>query len=276
LTLPTPQIPLVHIYPDAEELGRVYQPALAVHASPRRAAQALDRLRPASGVRPSSLRDAAHQDYLDWSGTPTAQPGAVNLGEIIVWLRETLPPGAALCNGAGNFAAWINRYFRVRGLHAHVAPTSGSMGYGLPAALAAKRLDPDRLVVAICGDGDFLMTGQEFATLVQYRLPVIVLVADNRSYGTIRMHQERDFPGRVVATDLVNPDFAAYARAFGGFGASVTRTEDFAAAFAAAVASNLPSILHLVIDTDAIAPGATLGSVRALALARNRPQNEEA
>ena len=150
----------------------------------------------------------------------------------MVWLRENLPPDDIITNGAGNFAGWIHRFYRFRKYATHVGPTSGSMGYGFPAALAMKTLHPERTVVCIAGDGDFLMTGQDFATAVQYELPVIVVIADNGLYGTIRMHQERDYPGRVVATALNNPDFVAYAKAFGGFGALVEKTADFPAAFA--------------------------------------------
>ena len=199
---------------------------------------------------------------------PTPQPGAVNLGAIMVWLRDNVPPDTILCNGAGNYASWIHRFYRFRRLGSHIAPTSASMGYGVPAAVAMQRLHPDRLVLSINGDGDFLMNGQEFATAVQYRLPVIVIVCDNASYGTIRMHQEREYPGRVVATDLRNPDFAAYARAFGGFGAHVDKTEDFPAAFEAARAAHAPAIIHVKISTDAITPSATLARIKELALAK--------
>jgi acetolactate synthase-1/2/3 large subunit len=265
--IPTPQMTMVHVFPDAEELGLVYQPHLAIHASPRGFAAALASLTPASTVpwRPQTTQ--AHADYLAWSQLATLQPGAVNLGDVIVWLRENLQDDAILCNGAGNYAAWINRFYRVKALGAHIAPTSGSMGYGFPAAVAMKRLYPKRPVVALAGDGDFLMTGQEFAIAVQYRLPVVVIVADNGIYGTIRMHQERDFPGRISGTDLINPDFAAYARAFGGFGVTVEKTSDFEAAFRAAEASGLPSIVHLKIDPDAIMPGTTLHAIRDQALA---------
>ena len=178
---------------------------------------------------------------------------------------------AILCNGAGNYAAWIHRFFRFRRFAQHVAPTSGSMGYGVPAAVAMKRLYPERPVVCIAGDGDFLMNGQEFATAVQYGLPIIVIIVDNGMYGTIRMHQEREYPGRIVATDLRNPDFAAYARAFGGFGATVERTADFPAAFRAAQASGKPAIIRLAIDPEAITPTTTLAKIRARSLAQKNP-----
>ena len=242
---PEPQTTLVHVYPGVEELGRVYRPDLAIHASPTRFVPALAKLQiePAASWAADSC--AAHADYLAWSEIATPQPGDVNLGEVMIWLRQNLPDDAILCNGAGNYAAWIHRFFRFRRFASHIAPTSASMGYGIPAAVAMQRLHPERLVISLNGDGDFLMNGQEFAIAVQYDLPIIGIVCDNASYGTIRMHQEREYPGRVMATDLKNPDFAAYARAFGGFGATVERTADFADAFAAARASGKPSLIHV-------------------------------
>jgi acetolactate synthase I/II/III large subunit len=250
--IPRPQMTFVHVHPGAEELGRVYSPHLAIHATPTAFAAALDRLE-----LPSAPRGQAAAEQ------PTEQPGAVNLGAVMVWLRNNLPADAILCNGAGNYAAWIHRFFRFRRFGQHVAPTSGSMGYGVPAAVAMKRLYPERTIICVAGDGDFLMNGQEFATAVQYGLPFIVLIADNGIYGTIRMHQEREYPGRIIATDLRNPDFAAYARAFGGFGASVERTEDFPAAFKEAQASGNPAIIRLAIDPQAITPATTLAKIRA-------------
>ncbi len=258
---------LVHVYPEIAELGRVFAPALAVHATPKPFVAALGGLPAPADARRRGAVAAAHADYLAWSEVATPQPGGVNLGEVVVWLRDNLPEDAVLCNGAGNYAAWIHRFFRFRRLGSHVAPTSASMGYGIPAAVALSRLDPARLVVSVNGDGDFLMNGADFATAVQYDLPIVAVVADNGLYGTIRMHQEREYPGRVSATTLRNPDFAAYARAFGGFGATVERTAEFGPAFAAARASGLPSILHLKIDPEAIAPGTTLSAIREKALA---------
>ena len=193
-------------------------------------------------------------------------PGPVNLGEIIVGLREKIPPDAVICNGAGNFSVWVHRFARYRRYGTQLAPISGSMGYGVPAAVAMQRLAPERLVIAFAGDGDFLMTGQEFATAVQYALPVIIVVVDNGMYGTIRMHQERHYPGRVVATGLRNPDFAAYARAFGGYGATVEKTADFFPAFEAARKSGLPAILHLKVDPEALTPSMSLSAIRAKAM----------
>jgi acetolactate synthase-1/2/3 large subunit len=263
--IPRPQMTFVHVHPGAEELGRVYSPHLPIHAAPTAFAAALDHVDLPGAARGQA--EMAHADYLAWTDKPTDQPGAVNLGAIMVWLREYLPADAIICNGAGNYAAWIHRFFRFRRFAQHIAPTSGSMGYGVPAAVAMKRLYPERPVVCIAGDGDFLMNGQEFATAVQYGLPLVVVIADNGIYGTIRMHQEREYPGRIIATDLRNPDFAAYARAFGGFGISVERTEDFPAAFKEAQASGKPAIVRLAIDPDAITPAMTLARIRAKSLA---------
>jgi len=263
--IPGPQMNFVHVHPGAEELGRVYSPHLAINATPTAFAAALDVLALPQAARGDA--QAAHAEYLDWTETPTEQPGAVNFGAVMVWLRDNLPADAILCNGAGNYAAWIHRFFRMRRFGQHVAPISGSMGYGVPAALAMKRLHPERTVVCIAGDGDFLMNGQELATAVQYNAPFITIIADNGIYGTIRMHQEREYPGRVSATDIRNPDFTAYARAFGGFGVSVERTADFPAAFKEAQASGKPSIIRLKIDPDAITPMTTLAKIRAKSLA---------
>ncbi|HUD87392.1 MAG TPA: thiamine pyrophosphate-binding protein [Xanthobacteraceae bacterium] len=263
--IPRPQVPFVHVHPGAEELGRVYSPHLPIHATPTAFAAALDHLDLPQAPRGQAA--AAHADYLAWTEQPTEQPGGVNFGAVMVWLRDNLPADAILCNGAGNYAAWIHRFFRFRRFGSHVAPASGSMGYGVPAAVAMKRFHPDRPVICLAGDGDFLMNGQEFATAVQYGAPLIIIVVDNGMYGTIRMHQEREYPGRISATDLRNPDFPAYARAFGGFGVSVERTADFPAAFAQAQASGKPAIIRLAIDPEAITPGMTLAKIRAKSLA---------
>ena len=181
-----------------------------------------------------------------------------------------LPRDAIVCNGAGNYATWIHRFYRFRAFGTQLAPTSGSMGYGVPAAIGAKRLYPDRTVVAFAGDGCFLMHGQEFATAVQHDLPLIVVVVDNGMFGTIRMHQEREYPARTIATALRNPDFSLYAQAFGGHGERVERTEQFAGAFERAVASGKPAIIHCLIDAEAITPSATLSDIRAAAIRNGR------
>ena len=264
--IPRPQMPFVHVHPGAEELGRVYSPSLAINATPAAFTAALERLTFARA--PAGEAKAANADYRAWTEKPTEQPGGVNFGAIMIWLRENLAPDAVICNGAGNYAAWIHRFFRFRRFGQQVAPVSGSMGYGVPAAVAMKRLHPERQVVCIAGDGDFLMNGQEFATAVQYDLPFTTIVFDNGMYGTIRMHQEREYPGRIVATDLRNPDFVAYARAFGGFGVHVEKTAEFPAAFKQAQASGKPSIIRLKIDPEAITPMTTLAKIRAKSLAQ--------
>jgi len=262
LDIPAPRQTLVHVFPGIEELGRVYRPNLAINATPTAFAAALEGLEPPKELKWRKETPTAHADFLAWTDKPTPVPGPVNLGEIIVGLREKLPPDAVICNGAGNFSIWVHRYARYRRYGTQLAPISGSMGYGVPAAIGMKRLAPERTVIAFAGDGDFLMTGQEFATAVQYDLPVIVIVVDNGMYGTIRMHQERHYPGRVVATGLKNPDFAAYARAFGGYGATVIRTADFFSAFEAAQNSGKPAVLHLKVDPEALTPTMSLSATR--------------
>ena len=202
-----------------------------------------------------------HGQYLDWSTPPETGPGEVHMGPIINWLRDHLPEDAILTNGAGNYATWVHRYVRFRKFATQAAPASGSMGYGVPAAVAAKQAFPERTVVAFAGDGCFMMHGQEFATAVQHKLPIIVIVVNNSMYGTIRMHQERDYPGRVSATELTNPDFAALARAYGGHGETVETTADFAAAFERAEASGIPAIIEIKLDQQAITPTRTLDQI---------------
>lgn len=264
--IPAPKQTFVHVHPGIEELGRVYRPALAIHAAPTAFAAALEGLQAPNEISWRAETKTAHADYLAFSETATDVPGNVNVGAIMVWLRGQLSPDDIVCNGAGNFAAWIHRFYRFRKFATQIAPTSGSMGYGVPAAVGMKRLLPERTVFCLAGDGDFLMHGQEFATAVQYELPIIIAVVDNGMYGTIRMHQEREYPGRVVATALRNPDFAAYARAFGGFGATVEKTADFAKAFNDARASGKPAIIHLKVEGDAISPSTTLAAIRQKAL----------
>lgn len=267
LEIPRPKQKLVHVYPGAEELGRVYQPTLAINAGVGSALKAMADLKP-EGARPWSERTKqAREDYLAWTSPPRV-PGALQMGEIMGWLRERLPPDTIICNGAGNYTAWIHRFYRYRGCRTQLAPTSGSMGYGTPAAVAAKRLYRDRPVVAFAGDGCFLMNGQELATAVQYDLPIIVVVVNNGMYGTIRMHQEREYPRRISATELKNPDFAALAKAYGAYGETVTRTEEFGAAFERAWAAGKPALIELRLDPEAITPAKTLSAIRAEAEAR--------
>lgn len=261
LDVPFPAQPLVHVHPDSAELGRVYRPALAINADPASFARALAGI-DADPVPTRARRTAAmHQSYLDWSTPPKTGPGDVHMGPIIRWLREHLPEDAIVTNGAGNYATWVHRYGRFRQFATQAAPASGSMGYGVPAAVAAKQAFPARTVVAFAGDGCFMMHGQEFATAVQHKLAIIVVVVNNSMYGTIRMHQERDYPGRISATELTNPDFASLARAYGGHGETVETTDAFATAFKRAQASGLPSIIEIKLDPEAITPTRTLSQI---------------
>jgi acetolactate synthase-1/2/3 large subunit len=261
---------LVHVHPGAEELGRVYKPHLPIHASPTAFAAAAEGLQPPNEIKWRTATKTAHDDYLAWTEQATEQPGGVNLGAVMVWLRDNLPEDAIITNGAGNFASWVHRFFRFRRFGQHIAPTSGSMGYGVPAAVGIKRLYPERTVVCVAGDGDFLMNAQEYATAAQYDLPIITVIADNGLYGTIRMHQEREYPGRVSATILKNPDFVAYAKSFGGFGVLVEKTADFPAAFKTAQASGKPAVIQLRIDPDASTPAMTLTKIAAASRAKQK------
>ncbi|MGU3492461.1 thiamine pyrophosphate-binding protein [Xanthobacteraceae bacterium A53D] len=266
IDIPNPQQRLVHVHCGSDELGKVYQPEIAMEATPGSFVTAMAAHAPGQTPRWAQDTKVAHADYMAWTDKPATLPGAFQYGEAMVHLRETLPAEAIVCNGAGNYATWLHRYYRLNLRGTQLAPTSGSMGYGVPAAVMAKRHRPDVPVVAFAGDGCFLMNGQEFATAVQYDIPIIVLVVDNGMYGTIRMHQEREYPGRVSGTRLKNPDFAAYARAFGGHGECVERTEDFAPAFDRALKSGLPAILHCKLDPEAITPSTTLTAIRDAAL----------
>ena len=262
LDSPYPRQTLVHVHPDPSELGRVYRADLPICAAPADFAAALDALVPAEEPAWKARTTELHQSYRAWSTPPETGPGAVRMGPIMAWIEENVPEDAIFTNGAGNYATWLHRFHRFRRFATQAAPTSGSMGYGLPAAVAAKHLHPDREVVCFAGDGCFLMHGQEFATAVRYGLPIITLVINNGIYGTIRMHQEREYPGRVSATDLTNPDFAALAAAYGGHGETVARTEDFAPAFLRARASGKPSIIEIKLDPEAITPARTLSQIR--------------
>ncbi len=264
LDVPLPKNTLIHIHADAEELGRVYQPAIAINASMYAAPRALAALEAPPQVPWSERTREINNRYRLWS-TPPANDGPLQMGEIITWLNDHLPEDAIVANGAGNYAIWSNRFFRYRRYRAMLAPTSGSMGYGVPAAIAAKQLYPERTVVAFAGDGCFLMTGQELATAVQHDIPVIILVVNNGSYGTIRMHQEKHYPGRVSATDLRNPDFTRLAEAYGAYAERVETTEQFAPAFERARESGRPALLELILDKEVIAPGQTISGLRAKA-----------
>ncbi len=267
LDSPEPRQRLIHVYPGAEELGRVYYPSLAINAGMKAFAWAVADMTPDGKPAWSDRTREARRDYEDWNAELPNNPGALQLGAVVKWLRGNLPREAIICNGAGNYTAWLHRFYRYRRFGTQLGTTCGSMGYGTPAAVAAKRLHPERPVIAFAGDGCFLMNGQELATAVQYDLPIIVIVVNNGMYGTIRMHQERDYPGRVVGTDLTNPDFAKLAEAYGAFGVAVERSEDFPAAFEAAQAAGRPALIELKIDPEALTPMRSLTEIREAALA---------
>ena len=265
LPAPVPTQTLVHVHPDPSELGRVYQPRLGVLAGVRPFAAAADEAARVSGTRWAKWAREARTDYEAWSAPPgrgDADGHGVDLAEVVAHLRATLPEDAIVCNGAGNYTVWVHRFFRYRRWGTQLAPQSGAMGYGIPAALAAALLRPGSPVVAFAGDGCFQMCAQELATMRQERLPIIVIVANNRMLATIRMHQERRFPGRVMGTDLVNPDFAALARAYGVYGERVERTEQFPQALARARSSGGPALIELITDPEALTPSVSLSETR--------------
>ncbi len=269
LGIPDPGKAVVHVHPGAEEIGRVHRPALGIAATPGAFLEAVSGLdRPAAAAGWAARAEHAHDAYAAWSTPPADGPGGVQMGAIMMWLGDRLAEDAILTNGAGNYATWVHRFHRFRRFGTQAAPVCGSMGYGLPAAIAAKLEHRDRDVVCFAGDGCFQMTGLEFGTAVQEGAAVLVLVVDNGMYGTIRMHQERAYPGRVSGTALRNPDFAAFARSYGGHGETVERTEDFAPAFERARASGLPAIIHVKIDPEALTPSRTLSEIRAAGASR--------
>ncbi|MDE2364365.1 MAG: thiamine pyrophosphate-binding protein [Hyphomicrobiales bacterium] len=268
--IPTPRQTFVHVHSDANELGRVYQPSLAINATPQAFCAQLESVQPPNAVAWAGAGAAAHADYVEWTDKAPAIPGAMQFGAAITQLREKLGENFIVASGAGNYNIFVGRFLRIPRFGGQLATTSGSMGYGMPAAVGAKRAFPEKTVVCFAGDGCFLMNGQEFATAVQYDLGIVVVVVDNGMYGTIRMHQEREYPGRISGTALRNPNFADYARAFGGHGEFVDRTEDFMPAFERAVASGKPSIIHVKIDPEAITPVTTLTKIREASLAKAR------
>ncbi|WP_374275885.1 thiamine pyrophosphate-binding protein [Brevundimonas sp.] len=253
---------LVHIHPGPEELDRVWPTLMSAAADVSLAAEAIAGIDP--GRTWADLGKQARADYEAFSAEVEVT-GAVNMSRCMAHLAEALPHDAILTNGAGNFAAWLHRFYRHRSCRTQLAPTSGAMGYGYPAALAAKAVHPDREAICVAGDGDYLMTGQELATAVQHGLGCVVIVVDNGTYGTIRMHQEGHYPGRVIATDLKNPDFVAYARAFGAFGVRCETTEAFPDALdqaRAAARAGQPALLHLITSAEDIAPNRTISGLR--------------
>jgi acetolactate synthase I/II/III large subunit len=262
LDIPKTQQTLVHVHQGADELGRVYAADLPIVSGMPEIASALAALRPAA-AQPvwRGAAEEAHRAYLEWR-KPRAIPGDVQLGEIVQQLRARLPDDAIVTNGAGNYAIWLHRHFAYRHFRSQLAPTSGAMGYGVPAAVAAKSMYPQRMVVAFAGDGCFMMSSHELATAMQYALPVIFIVVNNGHYGTIRMHQERHYPNRVHGTTLTNPDFAAFAKSFGAHGETVSRSDEFMPAFERAVAAKRPALIEIRMPKEASTPGATLEQIR--------------
>jgi acetolactate synthase-1/2/3 large subunit len=263
-TLEPPRTPqtLVHAHADPDELGRVFQADLPIVSGSPEFLAAARAVEPVHGAHRAEWTESAHADFLA-SLRHEPGPGELDTGDVMEHLRRRLPHDAILTNGAGNYTVWCHLYYAFRRYRTQLAPCSGAMGYGIPAAIAAKVVHPERTVVCVSGDGDFLMSGHELAAAVQEKLGIVVLVVNNGMYGTIRMHQERLFPGRVIGTDLVNPDFAAWARAFGAHGEVVVRSGDFPDALERALGENRPALLELQVDPEAITPRKTLSQIRA-------------
>ena len=268
-SIPRPAQRMVHIHPSSEELGRVYQAELMINAGMEEFAKAAGNLPAVDSSRWRDWTHRAREDYLQ-NLKHGAMPGALDLGEVMAFLRKRLPENAIVTNGAGNYSGWVQRFYQYTGFRTQLAPTNGAMGYGVPSGVAAKVVHPDRVVVSFSGDGCFTMNGQELATAVQYDLPVLFIVVNNGMYGTIRMHQEREYPARVYATALKNPDFAALAKAYGLHGEVVNRTVEFEPAFERAMASNKPALLELRIDPEAITTRISLTAVREQAVKAGR------
>ncbi len=269
LDVPVPRQPLVHVYPDGEELGRVYEPTLGIHAGMKRFAAAAAALSPPAKPAWAKWRRDARDAYLAFT-QPEPTPGAVQLGEIAAWLNRRLPEDAYVTMGAGNYTGWFHKNYQWKQYRTLLGPTSGTMGYGTPAAIAAKLAAPERIVVALAGDGCFMMHGQELATAVQYGANIVIIVVNNAAYGTIRMHQEREYPGRISATPLTNPDFAALARAYGAHGERVEKTEEFEAAFERCLKADTPALIEIRTEIEAITPRAILTAIREAAERRLR------
>jgi acetolactate synthase-1/2/3 large subunit len=264
---PVPKQALVHVHADADEIGGVYKPTLGIVASPQAFTAALAKLAPSNSEKRAKWVKKLNDGYKRFR-EPEATPGAVKLEQVARILDDALPENALVTNGAGNYNAWFNRYLVYKTWRSQLAPSCGAMGYGLPAAIAAKLHQPERPVVALAGDGCFMMNGQELATACQYGANVIVLVVNNGMYGTIRMHQEREYPGRVMATSLVNPDFAALARSYGAHGETVKETAEFRPALGRALDAGKPALIELKVDAEALTPKATLSQIRKAAESR--------
>jgi acetolactate synthase-1/2/3 large subunit len=253
---------LVHVHPGAEELGRVYQATLPINAGMPQFAAALAALEGIDGSKWSNWTREANADYLANLVSQPTPAGSFDFGAVMNWLNERLPRDAILTNGAGNYSGWVHRFHQYGPFRTQLAPTNGSMGYGVPAAVAAKIVHPERTVISFAGDGCYMMNGQELATAVQYGAAAIFVVLNNGMYGTIRMHQEMHYPGRISGTELTNPDFAAMARAYGAHGEVVERTEDFAAAMERALGAGKPALIEVRIDPEIITSRTTITALR--------------
>ncbi|HTQ23090.1 MAG TPA: thiamine pyrophosphate-binding protein [Candidatus Binataceae bacterium] len=264
--IPRPRQTLIHVQMGVEELGRVYQAELPINSGMAQFAAAARALRPVDSAAWAAATAAAHAEYLEYS-LPVSNPGALQLAEIVAALRDQLPRDTIVANGGGNFAGWVHRFWRYREFGTQLGPTSGSMGYGVPAGVAAALAHPERTVLSFSGDGCFLMNGQEIATAIQYGAAPIFFVVNNGMYGTIRMHQEREYPGRVSGTALTNPDFAALARAYGLHGETCERTAEFAPAFERARKAGRAALIELRLDPEAISTRTTLSKIREASLA---------
>ncbi|VVP52368.1 Acetolactate synthase isozyme 2 large subunit [Pseudomonas fluorescens] len=261
LEIPVPRQTLIHIHQGIEELGRVYQPALAINSSMSTFAKSASKLPAASPGKSREWTRTLNSHYQQ-NLERSPSPGNVQMADIIAWLNRRLPDDAILTNGAGNYAVWLQRFYQFRQYRTQLGPTNGSMGYGVPAAVAAKLTCPERVVVSFSGDGCFLMNGQEIATAAQYGANVIFVVINNGMYGTIRMHQERNYPGRVSGTDLHNPDFVALAQAYGLHGELVTVTAGFEPAFERCLAMSRPCLIEVRVDPEALTPRLSLSQIR--------------
>jgi acetolactate synthase-1/2/3 large subunit len=262
---PHPRQKMIHVAAGIEELGKVHQADLLINAGMAEFAAAAAALDPVDSTGWAGLVKQAHDDY-EATTRPVEAAGALNMSEVMGWLDANLPDDAIMANGAGNFSIWVHRFFHYKKYGTQLAPQSGSMGYGVPAGVAAGLVHPDRQVVSFSGDGCFLMNGQEIATAAANRLNVVFCVVNNAMYGTIRMHQERHYPARVSGTDLVNPDFAALARAYGMHGEVVDKTADFVPAFERATQAEGPALIELRVDPEDIVPGNTVTGLRDAAL----------
>lgn len=269
IDIPRPQMPMVHVHPDALELGRVYQPEVAINASARMFLAAAGRAAVPQRKNGNDWVRKLREQFVE-TQEPIPSVGPLNMAEVVLEMSRQLPHDAIVTNGAGNYTVWLHRFYRHRGYRTQLAPTSGSMGYGTPAAVAAKLVHPDRTVVNFAGDGCFQMTSQEMATAAQHGAAIIHIIVNNGMLGTIRMHQERNYPARVIATELANPDFVMLAKAYGAGGERVERTADFAAALQRARTAGGSYLIDLIVDPQDLTPTQSLEAAREMGRAAKK------